>query len=192
MHPLQAAARHRRQVEIGGEGLGAAGGLLQGGGGGRVAWIGAGPQALGGLGAEGVVDLLWRGIEAARVGPGQGLLHLAAARLLQAAPDAAQSRRREDRGAQPVARGAADRHERAEDGVAGAAVEGFGRDHAVDHPHGGVALGAGGQGGLQVADGAIGRRGQQGPHRGELALGQLAHTNAVAPAKSATVLLNPS
>ncbi len=181
VHPLQAPTRHRRQVEIGRESLGAPAGLLQGADRGRIAGIGAGPEAFGRLGAERVIDLLGRRLDAARIGAGQSLLHLPPPGLLQAAPDAVERRPRENRRAQSIARGAAERHERAEDGVAGAAVERLGGDHAVDHPHGGVAFGARGQGGLEVADGAVGRRGQQGPHRGELTLGQLAHNNAVTP-----------
>ncbi len=47
--------------------------------------------------------------------------------------------------------------------------------HLLDQAHGRVLLAAGGKRLLQIADGAVGGGLDQGPHRSELAFGQIAH-----------------
>ncbi len=189
MHSVERGAGHRRQVEIGCELLSAGvHGRVQNGRGGGVAGIGAAPQPLGGLGAELVVEFVGGRIEAARVGPRHRALEIASAGLLQAPPDPGQGGGGEDRGMQPGRGRAAEGSQGPEDGVAGAAVERLDGHHAVDHPHGRMAVRSGGQGGLEIAHRAVGRGGQKGPHGCELALRQVAHEDAATPVDFATYI----
>ncbi len=182
VHAVEGRTGHRRDIEIAREGLDAlARRRLQRIRGGGIALVGARPETGGGLDAEGVIDLVRGRLIAVGIGPRDGHPDVMTAIDLQPAPDTGQGSRRELHAAEARGRPRAERRDRAEHRVAGAPVQRLGGDHAVDGPHGIVALGAFGEGQFQVAHGAIGRRIQQGAHRGELALGQLAHDARATP-----------